>query len=231
MARINDILDKLNDNAHTTVDLPGDGDECFRSNALLIKKENPYLELLFPPDAWNARDLKLGSDCTLIVDHNGRPINLVARLDSVVNDRRLSFTAREPLSPESLRDYFRVSISIPIEASYVAGLKEINARSWKLSGTTLDMSGSGALCSFSEPLEKDTQARIELTLPTREMEVITAFGHVVRCRKIKEHLYHIALHFDAIDSESQDKIMACCFELQRRYLRMRVRLEGVTNAA
>ncbi len=32
----------------------------------------------------------------------------------------------------------------------------------------------------------------------------------------------MALAFDAIDPESQDKIMACCFELQRRQLRMRV---------
>ena len=33
---------------------------------------------------------------------------------------------------------------------------------------------------------------------------------------------YVALAFDTIDPESQDKIMACCFELQRRQLRMRV---------
>jgi hypothetical protein len=49
---------------------------------------------------------------------------------------------------------------------------------------------------------------------------------VVRCRKIDEHIYHVALHFDLIDSETQDKIMACCFELQRRYLRLRVQVQN-----
>ena len=48
--------------------------------------------------------------------------------------------------------------------------------------------------------------------------------------KLKNHLYHIALHFDLIDSESQDKIMACCFELQRQHLRMRVRLESLKTS-
>lgn len=221
MARINDVLDKLNDNAHTTVDLPGDGDECFRSNALLIKKENPHLELLFPPDAWNARDLKLGSDCTLVVEHNGRQINLVARLDSVVNDRRLSFTAREPLSPESLRDYFRVSISIPIEASYVAGLKEINARSWKLSGTTLDMSGSGVLALFSE--KPHSNNRIQLVInPSPTEAPIICLAHVVRSYRVRKNRYQVAFHFENVTPRTRDLIVSCCLQEQRRQLRENV---------
>jgi len=221
VARINDILDKLNDNTNTIVDLPGNGDECFRSNALLIKKENPHFELLFPPDAWNARDLKLGSDCTLIVEHNGRTINLVARLDSVVNDRRLSFTAREPLSPESLRDYFRVSISTPIEASYVAGLKEINAQSWKLSGTTLDMSGSGVLALFSE--KPRSSHRIQLVITTSPTETpIICLAHVVRSYRVRKNRYQVAFHFENVTTRTRDQIICCCLQEQRRQLRENV---------
>lgn len=221
MARINDILDKLNDNTSTVVDLPGNGDECFRSNALLIKKDNPHLELLFPPDSWHARDLKLGSDCTLVVEHNGRTINLVARLDSVVNDRRLSFTAREPLSPEALRDYFRVSISTPIEASYVAGLKEINAQSWKLTGTTLDMSGSGVLALFPEKPRSNNRIQLVITVSPEEAPII-CLAHVVRSYRVRKNRYQVAFHFENIPPRTRDQIVSCCLQEQRRQLRENV---------
>ena len=80
------------------------------------------------------------------------------------------------------------------------------------------------LCSFGAPLDQGGKVKIELTLPNARQELIIATGHVVRCKKIGEELYHIAFHFDAIDSESQDKIMACCFEIQRQGLRMRVKV-------
>lgn len=221
MARINDILDKLNDNTHTIVDLPGNNDECFRSNALLIKKDNSHLELLFPPDAWDAHDLKLGGDCTLIVEHNGRTINLIARLDSVVNDRRLSFTAQEPLSPESLRDYFRVSINVPIEASYVAGSKEINTRSWKLIGNTLDLSGSGVLALFAEKPHSLHRIQLVITPSTTEAPII-CLANVVRSYRVRKNRYQVAFHFENVPSRTRDQIIYCCLQEQRRQLRENV---------
>ena len=94
--------------------------------------------------------------------------------------------------------------------------------SWKLLGDTIDLSGSGLLCSFNAPIEEGRRVRIELTLPAGPMDLITAYGHVVRCQQVGAETFYVALAFDAIDPESQDKIMACCFELQRRQLRMRV---------
>lgn len=196
------------------------------------KGEPPAFTITFPEGSLAVEQVDISRLCQVRFDFIHQTVSIAATITGIQDNHTLQLVAQETVTHTHSRNYFRVDASTRVAASsLIPEQMAQDGETWRLLGDTIDLSGSGALCSFSEPLEKDTQAKIELTLPTREMEVITAFGHVVRCRKIKEHLYHIALHFDAIDSESQDKIMACCFELQRRYLRMRVRLEGVTNAA
>jgi len=218
VARIDDILEKLNDNAATVVDLPGLSGENIRCKALFIKREPPGLELVFPPRSWEADDLQLGADCNLAVEHNGLTINLIARLDEVVRERRLRFTAREPVSPEALRDYFRVSINIPIEASYIAGPKEINNRTWKMIGTTLDLSGSGVLALFAEKPATNHRIQLVLSVPDEDTPVV-CLANVVRSYRIRKNRYQVAFHFENISTKTRDLIIACCLQEQRRQLR------------
>jgi hypothetical protein len=186
----------------------------------------PEFSLSFPPDSLDFDQIDLSRDCTVMIDASEETISVAADICAVQPPCVLTLTARETVTHTQTRNYFRVDATARVAASSI--IPEEMARegeSWRLLGDTIDLSGSGLLCAFGEPLEKGTRVRIELTLPSPDMDMIKAFGHVVRCRKIEEGLYHAALHFDMIDSESQDKIMACCFELQRRYLRMRVRLQ------
>lgn len=195
------------------------------------KGEPPAFTLTFPEGSLVVEQVDIGRLCLVHFDFINQTVSITAAISGIKNNNTLELVTKETVTHTHARNYFRVDASTRVAASSVVSEQMAKeGESWRLLGDTIDLSGSGALCSFNEPLEQGTQAKIELTLPTREMEIISAFGHVVRCRKIEEHLYHIALHFDAIDSESQDKIMAYCFELQRRYLRMRVRLEGVSSA-
>lgn len=221
MSGIHDILEKLADNAPTIVDLPGIHDETIRCNALFVKKELPCLELVFPPRSWDAADLKIGADCNLAVDHNGLTVNLIARLDSVVRDRRLSFTAREPVAPEALRDYFRVAIATAIEASYIAGPKETKIDTWKMTGTTLDLSGSGVLAIFSEKPPSSHRIQLVITVPEESMPIV-CLANVVRSYRIRKNRFQVAFHFENITSKARDMIMACCMQEQRRQLRENV---------
>jgi hypothetical protein len=199
-----------------------------RMHCFFGKGEPPGFTLTFPDGALAVDQVDTGRTCMVMFDFINQTLAVAADIRAVTEPSTLELVARETVSHTHARNYFRVDAATKVAASGVVpeGIAQQEA-SWRLLGDTIDLSGSGLLCSFSEPLEKGVKVKIELTLPTRDMEIITAVGHVVRCRKIEEYLYHIALHFDAIDSESQDKIMACCFELQRRYLRMRVRLEGI----
>ena len=199
-----------------------------RLHCLYGKGNPPGFSLSFPDGTLAVDRVDTNRTCMVMFDFIDQTIAVAAAIGAIKDPSTLELIARETITHTHARNYFRVDASTKVTASSVVPEgADPQEESWKLLGDTIDLSGSGLLCSFSEPLEKGVKVKIELTLPTRDMEIIMAIGHVVRCREIEEHLYHIALHFDAIDSESQDKIMACCFELQRRYLRMRVQLESI----
>ena len=221
MSRIHDILARLTDNAPAIVDLPDIHGKIIRRKALFIKKESPCLELVFPPRSWDAAELKIGADCALAVAHSSLTINLIVRLDHVVRDRRLSFTAKEPVEPESLRDYFRVAINTPIEAAYIAGPKEPSSDSWKLTGTTLDLSGSGVLALFSTSIPRNQYVQLAITVP-EERDPIVCLASVVRSYKIRTTRFQVAFHFENVTAKTRDMIMACCLQEQRRQLRENV---------
>ncbi len=224
MSRIDEILEKMNDKAATVVDLPGNKEEVFRCKALLIKQESPQLELLFPPNSWIAEDLRLGANCNLSIDQNGKQISLIAKLDSVVDARRLQFTAREPITPESMRDYFRVTISTAIQASYVAEPRETKVQSWKMVGTTIDLSGSGVLAMFATKPPSNHRILLEIT-PPEDNEQIFCLADVVRTYRIRNNRYQVAFHFIEVTAKVRDQIISCCLKEQRRQLRENVRTE------
>ena len=223
MAKIDDILNRLNDNANVIVDIPSIRDgESVRCKALLIKKESPLLELLFLPNSWEASDLKIGAHCHLVVEHKGDTVSLIARLDSIAGNRRLHFTAREPIAPESLRDFFRVSTKLPIEASYIAGPKEVNAQTWRMVGTTIDLSGSGVLAMFSGKPTSNNRIQLVITAPDEE-EPIVCLANVTKTYRLRQNRYQVAFHFENIPVKTRDRVVSYCLQEERRQLRENVR--------
>ena len=222
MARIDDILNKLNDNSQVVIDMPSRKEDAIRCKALFIKKESPLLELLFLPNSWEAGDLKIGAHCNLVIDHKGTTVNLIARLDSIEGNRRLHFTAREPISPESLRDYFRVSTNLTIEASYIAGPKEVNAQTWKMIGTTVDLSGSGVLAMFAEKPSSNNRIQLVMTVPDDDTPFV-CLANVVKSYRLRQNRYQVAFHFENISVTTRDRIVSYCLQEERRQLRENVR--------
>jgi c-di-GMP-binding flagellar brake protein YcgR len=220
VARIDDILNRINETAPVVVDLASVKEETIRCKAVLIKKDLPLLELVFLPNSWDIDDLKIGGNCNMVIEHKGETVNIIARLDRVAGPRRLHFTAREPIAPESLRDYFRVSTNLPIEASYIAGPLEVNAQTWKMYGTTIDLSGSGVLALFPGKPPSNKRIQLIITVPDGAAPIVS-LANVIKSYRLRQNKYQVAFHFETFNSDSQDKIIACCFELQRRNLRMR----------
>ena len=72
----------------------------------------------------------------------------------------------------------------------------------------------------------DSQIRLEITLPTSDMEVISALARPVRSQKISDRYYEVAYHFEDIANEDRDKIIGCCLVLQRKLLRLRVQVRS-----
>ncbi len=189
------------------------------------RAEPPTFFLSFPLGILAVEQIDPTRTCLVIVDSEEQALAISADILGSRDANTLELRARDVANHSQSRNFFRVDASTRVAASSV--IPEELARkgeNWRLLGDTLDLSGSGLLCSFGAPIEEGKKVKIDLTLPTSSLETITAIGHVVRCKRIGEELYHVGLQFDSIDSESQDKIMACCFEIQRQGLRMRVKV-------
>ena len=223
MPRIIDILNKLDDQATTTVDLPARNGEHYRCKAMLVKKDLPEIELVFPPNSWEEENLLFDDDCHIAVELDGQPINLIAQLHHAAGSRRLHCTAREPIAAESLREYFRVAVNMPIEASYIAGPREVNNKTWKMIGTTIDLCGCGVLAVFAEKPASTHNIQLVMTHPEEETALV-CLADVVRTYRIRKNRYQVAFHFNVISGKTRDQVISLCLREQRRHLRDNVEL-------
>jgi c-di-GMP-binding flagellar brake protein YcgR len=221
--RVIDLLNKLDDQATTTVDLPGRNGEHYRCKAMLVKRNLPEIELVFPPNSWEKENLLFDDDCHIAIELDGHPFNLIAQLHHAVGDRRLHCTAREPVAPESLREYFRVAVNMPIEASYIAGPREVNNKTWKMIGTTIDLSGCGVLGVFAEKPASTHNIQLVMTHPEEEAALV-CLADVVRTYRIRKNRYQVAFHFNVISPKTRDHVISLCLREQRRHLRDNVEL-------
>ncbi len=193
-----------------------------RISCVYQQTDPPEFLLLFTPGSLPADKIDFNRKAAVLLDIKGQNISLAADIKEKVNNQTLRLVAREVIHHEQLRDYFRVDVSVPLLARPALAKDQ----EWNLNGETVDVSGSGLLAIFTRPVDQGEPVRVELVLPTGNPEPIKAVAHVVRSRKIGDNQYQIALHFDTIDSEDRDRIMACCFEIQRKHLRLKVQVKN-----
>lgn len=223
-----DFFSKVEDKKAVRITLPVTGEEQYERLQCVYGADTPPCFLLYFPDTFLGNlSLQTEKNSVVTVDIAGQAFSVHATISEIIDDHTLKMEAQAVTSHEQERNYFRVDANAPVIATPILSKQKVSDNdSWVLEGETLDLSGSGALCSFPQPLEQGKKIRIALMLPTGLMEEIHIIGSVVRCRKIHDELYHIGLHFDALTSEDRDKIMASCFELQRKHLRMKVQVQN-----
>ncbi len=224
MAGITEIINQLNDNAMATVDIPIKEEEDQRLNCIFKKTDAPFFTLVFAPNALASVNIEHETNCRLIVKHGDSQINLNIRIDAVINDRTMECTALESISPESMREYFRVMISAPIRAGYKPGPREIKNKAWELSGNTIDLSGGGVLALFTEKPANTNRIQLEIDLPDQEAPVL-CMAKVVRTYRLRKKRFQVAFNITEIEGKARDIIISSCLQEQRRQLRNKVRVE------
>ena len=223
MAGITEIINQIQDSSIATVDIPLSEGEDQRLNCVLKKSDPPSFRLVFPPNTLQMDNLKYGAECRLIVKVTDGAVNLKVRLNEADGDRTLLFTALESITPESLREYFRVMISAPIRARYRPGPREVN-EPWELSGHTIDLSGGGVLALFPDKPANRNRIELEMDLPGQTAPILCT-ARVVRTYRMRKRRYQVAFCYEKIDRKARDIIISCCLKEQRRQLRDKVRVE------
>lgn len=232
MQSLEDFFSTIPDQKAVRVTLPGAGNTATERIQCVYGPATPPLFFLYFAEGDLPMDAATrGRSCVVTIDIGGQNVSVTADIEAVRDNQTLELQATELINHEQVRNYFRVDAVTPIALEPLIPFQPTEtAVQWPLVGETIDISGSGALCTFSSPLEIGEKVRIALTLPTGLMETMQIIGHVVRCRALPDKHYQVGLHFDALSSEDRDRIMASCFHLQRKHLRLKVQVKGTEQS-
>lgn len=227
MATEKDIIDEIPDAKPVRIFIPlKNALERYRMQGVYQKSTPPRFTLLFKAGALPVEAIDTEKPCIVSVDMGGPSISIEAMISEIAGPQRLNMIVRKSISHEQMRDFFRVDATAKvISSSFRPEFFGEEDKPWSMSGTTIDISGSGILAAFTNPPPMDAQIRLEITLPTPQPETISVIAHPVRKQKISDNQYDVAYHFDDISTEDRDKIIGCCLLIQRRLLRLKVRVK------
>ena len=229
MATNNDILDNIPDSKPVRVFLPLKNiTERYRLQGVYQKSVPPIFSLFFQTGALPLDDIDIKQPCIINIDMGGPSISLEANITEITNAQHLVMTALKSMSHDQLREFFRVdAVTSVIGRSFRSKAKGKDGQEWTLQGETIDISGSGILASFSEKPPANALIQLEISLPTDTPEVVTTLARPTRIVKTADDRYDVAFHFDEITTEDRDKIIGCCLEIQRRLLRLKVKVKDL----
>ena len=232
MSEHNDFIDKIPENKPVRVFLPvTDSEERLRVSCVFQKTKAPYFSLIFNPGTLPVDRIDKNASVIITVDLAGQIASIEANIIDILNGQTLDMVVQKTISHEQMREFFRVDCTLPILLrSVVPEAFGTEESKWKLTGTTVDLSGSGLRASFTSPPPENKQIRIELSLPTAVPCIVSILASPVRITKLTEKLWDAAYHFDDIDDEARDNIIGCCLIAQRRLLRLKVKIKDGTGA-
>lgn len=227
MSEKSDIINELPDNKPVRIFLPiKDSDENLRLNCVLEKSDSNHFFLNFLKGVLPVDRFDQDSAIIITIDIAGQIISLEAKTLKIVNEQTLEMVPQKTINHEQMREYFRVDCALPIQLKSVVPEEfDDPDEKWKITGTTVDLSGSGLRASFTSPPPEDTRVRIDLALPTAVPSIVNILASPVRISKLTDKLWDAAYHFDEVSDEDRDSIIGCCLVAQRKLLRLKVRVK------
>lgn len=221
-------LERIKENKPVRLFLPlRDQEERKLTHCVLDKIDDAHFSLHFKGVHLPVAEIATDTTCLVNIDDAGQSVSLECKIIEIVNSQLLKMVIVKTISHEQMREYFRADITVPILLkSTVPEAFSTEADTWKINGTTVDLSGSGLRASFTEAPPKKIQVRIEIALPTTDTTIIKTLASPVRISQLTEKLWDAAYHFDDISIEDQDALIGCCLVAQRRLLRLKVQVKN-----
>ncbi len=221
-------LDRIKENKSVRLFLPlKTQEERKLTHCVLEKIDKNHFLLHFKGESLPTADIDTNTTCLINLDDAGKSISLECNIVDIVSPQLLKMILVKTISHEQMREYFRADIAVPILLrSTVPEAFSTENESWKICGTTADLSGSGLRASFTKAPPKKIQVRIEIALPIADTTIIKTLATPVRISKLTEKLWDAAYHFDDITIEDQDTLIGCCLVAQRRLLRLKIQVKN-----
>ncbi|HIP82710.1 MAG TPA: hypothetical protein EYH19_03930 [Desulfocapsa sulfexigens] len=138
-ASISETIKRLADSESAKIDLPTITGERIRLNCIYKVSDSPRFFLMFPPKKL-PEDIDTERLCPVSIHTGQTDLALSARIINIKGDRTLELIAKDTITPESLREYFRVDTRVFINARFDPhSLDNTQNPPWSLDGTTIDI--------------------------------------------------------------------------------------------
>lgn len=223
-----DKLKDIPDGKPVRIFLPiQDNKERYRANCVFQKDEYPHFSLNFKVGELPHELINTKEACIITIDLGGTNVSLEANIAKITGSQTLKMVAQKTINHEQMREFFRVDAATQvISKSFQPKISNSQGEEWSFNGTTIDISGSGLLATFSEQPPMDEQVRLEITLPNDNGRTISVLARPIRSQKMSDDHYVVAYHFDEIEMEDRDLIIGSCLIIQRQLLRMKVQVNN-----
>ena len=219
-APIFETIQQLADSETAKIDLTKTSGKIIRLNCIYKVSDSPSFFLIFPPKIL-PEDIDVEQHCPISIKSGESTLTLVAKIADIKGDRTLELIAKNNVTPESLREYFRVDTKVNIEANFDPKSPDAQIPAWSLKGNTLDLSGSGLLAIL--PAEPLTRNHITLFIDLfGNQSPIECLAHVIRIKRLRREKFQVSFHFDSITPKNKDSIISFCLKEQRNRLRDKI---------
>ena len=226
-----DFITNIPDTKPVRIFLPLQGtDNRRRERCIFQKTTAPRFNLLFEPGTLPVDTIDTKLPCIINLDMAGHSVSIEAMITQVINSQIIELIARKTITHEQMREYFRVDYTMPIIASsrHPQGDPDALEEYWQISGTIIDLSGSGLLAIFHEKPPADQLIRLQMSLRDNQSHVLSFLARPVRTSEVEKDRYVVAYHFEEINNEDRDRIIGQCLITQRRLLRLNVQVKDLT---
>jgi hypothetical protein len=212
-----DVIRSIPDNQAARTSLSTTSGQTLHLEGVYREGTSPRFFLVFPPKTL-PKEINMAQQCLISIrTDDTTSLSLYAKIEDIIGERTVEFTATNLIDPTKLRQYFRVAISVPLTVSSPKESKDDPASRWCIKGETLDMSGSGVLALCDEACQNRGQIQITMELPSPQA-IISCMAHVVSARRARKGRWHVAMHFDDIGIKQRDLILSNCLNEQRNQL-------------
>ena len=174
------------------------------------------MEATFLPNQIPMDRLDMEVPCRIALFHDGKNLVIETSMEQMPNPVKLRLHVDRSFTYIQKREYFRVDVDVevryrPISEGCKGVLRSVRGQ--------VNLSGGGIAFPVTEDFMEGERLYLQLELDNATVECV---GELVRMFALKPGAAGAALKYVQISPREQDKVVAFCFDAQRRMLKRKV---------
>ncbi len=216
-----ETLDQLGDFKIARIVLPTKGDGTLPLECVVRVTSPPFLEATFLPNQLPCEELDAEGRCRIACDIGMSILSVQARIDQVLDDRRLRLKPEQSSSHEDTRRHFRVQADVQLRYWTTGDAQPEESVTEKV-----NLSGSGIRFISSRPFRLGQKVKLEITLPGEARQQINCVGKVISLSGGADGPSEVALEIAEISPAHMGRVVEFCLAEKFREMRGKARFLG-----